>query len=275
MSRGKGVVDFTNYLSGNRPQFLSLVMKRFGDLPIVEITLYRKPVSGMLQKIFNWTNKGQWEQEKKRLNYDDVFHLSMVVKLSNGVGVMMEKSYRVMIKIMPKNYVMDGERMTISKVSSTFNKMVLNFEDIMRKKGLSPYIYNAITNNCQIFILHLIRGAGINDPQAETFIKQDTDNLLGDKLASVSKVSTDLAGAVGSLLGTGKKMKSEPHVILFDIDKWTTARARAWLKKHNFEPMKRVHKMENNLRYSLTPADYSRYSSKSISDDIVIVFGWR
>lgn len=277
MSYGKGVVDFTNYMSGNRPQLLSLIMKKYGNLPIIQIDVYRKPVNTMLQKIFDWSNSGQWETEKKRLNYDDIYHLSMIATLSNGMQVLLEKSAKVNIKIMGTKYSMSGEKLTIykDKIVSNFSGMIDNFEASMKSQKLSPYVYDAVKNNCQIFILNMIKAAGVRDATVENFIKQDTDELLGSKLAAVAKPTTDIAGALGNLIGGAKKrVKSEPHAILFNISKWTASEARNWLKKHNFQPMKRVHKMDNNLRYSLTPANYKSYSSKSIGDDIVIVLGW-
>ena len=48
---------------------------------------------------------------------------------------------------------------------------------------------------------------------------------------------------------------SQIQAIIFDKKKWTASKARNWLKKNRFKPLKAVHKTENYLRYRLkTPS---------------------
>ena len=69
-------------------------------------------------------------------------------------------------------------------------------------------------------------------------------------------------------------MKSEIHTIYFMRPKWTTTKAREWLKNHNYIPIKRVHKMGNELRYRIRdPAQFKTFRTKKLKDDIYIVFG--
>jgi hypothetical protein len=69
---------------------------------------------------------------------------------------------------------------------------------------------------------------------------------------------------------------SEIHSVLFDINKWTTAKARAWLKKENLKPIKKVHKQENFLRYRLhDPSKYKRFITKKLDNGIDLVIGFK
>lgn len=56
------------------------------------------------------------------------------------------------------------------------------------------------------------------------------------------------------------------QAVLFDTDNYTSSKARKWLKDHNFEPIKRVHKTENYLRYRIVePNDKDIYRIKRIN----------
>jgi hypothetical protein len=68
---------------------------------------------------------------------------------------------------------------------------------------------------------------------------------------------------------------SSIQAIIFDNKKWTTATARAWLKKHKYKPIKRVDKTLNYLRYRLVdPAKFKSFTMKTL-DTIKLVIGRR
>lgn len=70
-------------------------------------------------------------------------------------------------------------------------------------------------------------------------------------------------------------MSGEIQAILFDSGVWTPSKARRWLAKHEYVPIKRVHKTENFLRYRLiAPRDNYTYRTKPVSDDILFVMGF-
>lgn len=50
-------------------------------------------------------------------------------------------------------------------------------------------------------------------------------------------------------------MESIDQALLFDKDKWNTAKARRWMKKHHYQPIKRAHVTENKIRYRLSPPE--------------------
>jgi hypothetical protein len=69
---------------------------------------------------------------------------------------------------------------------------------------------------------------------------------------------------------------SEIHSIIFKKKSYTTSRARYWLKKHNFKPIKRVHVTENFYRYRIEPPEkYKCFATKYITKDIAFVFGFK
>ena len=60
--------------------------------------------------------------------------------------------------------------------------------------------------------------------------------------------------------------------ILFKKKSWTPKKAEAWLKKHNYKPLKKVHKTENYLRYRISKPDKRcRYSTVKFNKSIQAV----
>lgn len=69
-------------------------------------------------------------------------------------------------------------------------------------------------------------------------------------------------------------MSNYVQAVLFDNKTFTTASSRRWLKRHNFQPIKRVHKTTNYLRYRIIePNDQDKYVFKHITDDIKFIIG--
>ena len=54
-------------------------------------------------------------------------------------------------------------------------------------------------------------------------------------------------------------MSSHIQAILFSRDIYDTNRARRWLFRHKFYPIKRVHITTNWLRYRIRPVDEDKY----------------
>lgn len=62
------------------------------------------------------------------------------------------------------------------------------------------------------------------------------------------------------------------QAILFEKDKFTSTQARKFLKKHDYKPIKRVHKTENYLRYRIRrPKKGAIYRLIDFGDDIKAV----
>ena len=58
-------------------------------------------------------------------------------------------------------------------------------------------------------------------------------------------------------------MRSAVQSVRFDRGFWDTRRARAWLRGHDYHPIKRVDVTKSQLRYRiLEPALFSRYAVK-------------
>jgi hypothetical protein len=65
---------------------------------------------------------------------------------------------------------------------------------------------------------------------------------------------------------------SSIQAVLFNINNWSTATARKWLKEHNIKPIKRVHKQGMHYRYRIKKPDPNKnYAIKKLGNGIEIV----
>lgn len=64
--------------------------------------------------------------------------------------------------------------------------------------------------------------------------------------------------------------------VVFDINYWKTNTARNWLKKHNLNPVNRVHKINNTLRYRIIdPKKFKSFSTQILPNNIHLIIGYK
>ena len=67
----------------------------------------------------------------------------------------------------------------------------------------------------------------------------------------------------------GGKPSTAIQSIMFEKNKYNTEKARKWLKKYNYKPIKRVDKTKNFLRYRIRePKKGTMYRTINFGDDI-------
>jgi hypothetical protein len=168
------------------------------DAIITEITVYRTPVQDFVKKLANVLTIGKFANIMSK-HYDEIYHLYLRIKLSNGKDITLEKNQTIEINnFNPKNDTNVGTEKLPLKIPSnlTFGKFLENGLAIS-----SPdmyFRYNPISNNCQQYLTVLLKGSGIDplNPEANTFIFQDMKHLregLSSFQKKVFKGITDLA----------------------------------------------------------------------------------
>jgi hypothetical protein len=183
------------------PKFIQ-VIKKYGAQEIKSIIVGRDPVMKVIQSIVNLLSGGKYESAKKLLNYDDVYHLYLVITLDNGVKLRLEKNQ------IPQIYTYNGTPKESIPVS--LDKKISLAEFVGKARQLyGPYAfvnYDAVERNCQVFVDNLLNASNLNSPTIRKFVLQDIQKLLPDTVKSIGGVVTDIAGALSNLFG-GKKRK--------------------------------------------------------------------
>ena len=188
------------------PKSALKLFEKYKDNQIVKIEINREPVNKVLQKVLNIITFGGFEMAKKRLSYDDMFHLYMIVELDIGVKLKIEKNQKINIEEV-KSYKMERNDMMIS-VDRPLTLQSMFKQTIDKVGAYRFYIYSAFQNNCQRFILDILQSNNLGNPEMYKYILQDAGFILQNNssfLRSISQFSTDTAAKLQELFGLGRK----------------------------------------------------------------------
>ncbi len=104
------------------------MMKKYGEQKIVEIYICRKPVEKYVKTLLNVVSIGKFNSEMKKYNYDDIYHLFCIMKLSNGEYLLTKRNQRVSFRKATVNELNQSkDKVSIQtdiKVSDLFNKAI-------------------------------------------------------------------------------------------------------------------------------------------------------
>ena len=191
------------------------LLQKIGDIPIISMTVGRYPIQSFVRKALNMLSFGKLENILKQLNYDQLFHLFLKIKLSNGDEYTLDK--QEVIKLEPYKQKPNTETMNVD-MSSLTDVLTINslLETALKYMGPQPFFsYSGRVYNCQHYIMNILESLKLLTPELKTFIKQDTNQLF-EKLPAyvqfISNVSTDLGARANRFLeGEGVKFKDINH----------------------------------------------------------------
>lgn len=235
------------------------IFDKYNDVIIKEIYIMRKPIQQYLRNALNILSIGQFEENIKKLDYDKIFHLFMIVILENNIKILMEKNQRINIEII--NDVKFNELINDSNI----DKIKIDINDKFNlikfiNSGLSFmgnddfFIYSSYKNNCQKWIYNMLLSNNLMKNEYEKFILQDIKGLFKNMglLKPISDVLTNL-GAIGDYIISGGKIDNKYndlklHTILFDKKYYTIDDAKNWLKNNGYKNSK-MRNMKNYFRF--------------------------
>lgn len=202
--KGTGILD--RFMGKDRlPKEAQAVLDKVGDKKIDFIFIQRVPVEAALKGMLDVLSLGQFSKATKKLGYDKVFHLSMIVQLEGGQDVVVEKNERINISFKIPPMKKGGEKILVGfRGRKTLNELL---ENTRKKIGDNAFFtYQSFKYNCQHFINAILDSNGINNPQAKAFILQDAGAILenmGDDFAYMRPLAnsiTDLGAAFNNLI---------------------------------------------------------------------------
>ena len=185
------------------------IIAKYGDWRIIGIKIRREPLPTFIEKAANFITKGLWGEVKNEYNYDKLYHLSLLITLTNGQqtnDVLFEKNQVINI-IDSYNTNTSQDIMVVDWTSPgmTFNTFIENTKLFM---GANFFPYDAFKNNCQNFVLDALRANGVNDEKITEFVLQPVDMLLKklpNYIGPTAKVLTNLGGLADvAMYGEGK-----------------------------------------------------------------------
>jgi len=198
------------------PPSVKDIMNNRGQEIITSITLRRNPVSSLITGAMNAVSLGSFQKNLDKQPYDKLFHLAMLVQTAN-TKFLLEKIERVNVSssigspegletlFVPLN----GKEITVfDLINNTLLQM-----------GKNKFLdYDAVTNNCQVFIMNVLDANGLLNDGNQSWVKQDTEVLFkGNKtLAKISKKLTDIGASANVLMRGGNLNNYEKNNISKD-----------------------------------------------------------
>ena len=159
-------------------------VSRVGDIPITNIYVYRKPIFSSITYLGNLLTKGKLNSAMKGLNYDNLFHLYMIVVLKTGQLVIIQKNEVIDVSMVSPSRLVEDSDYDYKEVSLllrpdlTIKKLLENTKLLMGDKLYTDY--DARDNNCQIFILAILQSNGLITDELYDFIYQDIKKIFAD-----------------------------------------------------------------------------------------------
>jgi hypothetical protein len=195
---------------------INKLLEQYGNRQIESITIYRKPIQSYINQVLNTLSLGQLNKNLKEANYDKLFHLYMIVKLSYYEYILIEKNERINIHKVNKidNMIENKEINNINNL--TINEM-LN-KTIERIGNDNFYTYKSHSWNCQNFILNVLKSNNLLNNDLQEFILQDTEKIFYKMgyLKPISDMVTNTAATL-NIIKEGGTINDKKNYIVQSI----------------------------------------------------------
>ena len=215
------VVRHLPFLRQHAPPSIRSLVEKMGSTPITHIDVCRTPLAGGVRKFINLITLGGFEAARKRLGYDKIFHLYMLLTFADGKTVRIDKNETVQV-----NSPADHGGTCLSAGNPGIDLKTF-FEKGEAKAGSQNayWVYNPITANCQKFVMDSLSGCGLITSSLKTFIFQDAAQLVkSEPIRKVLTSVTNIAGRADTVLhgqGNRKKLKVHRRKTTRGGDLWT------------------------------------------------------
>ena len=194
----KNILDFKEIVPVN----VKNALKQIGDKKIVSARIGRTPVQAIIQGALKTV---------ANVPYDNLFHLFIELTLDNGQKWVLEKIERIKLVKEDRSKKQGAEFTASFPVNKTVNELFQNTKNRMGDRFLP---YQSASNNCQVFIMGVLDGNGLNTSDRTSFVKQDTKAIFQNNpaLRKFANTLTDIGGYGNALIGEATKplMKITP-----------------------------------------------------------------
>ncbi len=156
-------------------------LQRYGGNNVVKIRVYRTALPEQMTTIANLVTSGNWQRAMEKYGYDRFFHLGLVLRLNNGIRILLEKNEQIYITTSREltNDSTDYYEVQFNKPTLTLNQMINRTKERMGTERF--FGYNAFKNNCQMFVMNVLEANNISvPPELRDFIYQDLTDFSAD-----------------------------------------------------------------------------------------------
>jgi hypothetical protein len=174
------------------------ILAQCGNDIVTNIRVCRDVVSANTESLLNAVSLGKFAELKKKYGFDTFFHLYMLFD-AGGKTLMIEKNQTINLSYYTKpclesEFVSPGGTFTL-------NQMLDKTRESM---GAEKFLtYDVFTNNCQLFLIGIMKANGLLTPKIEKFVYQNINQIVAELPGYVKplvKGITDIARVVDTSL---------------------------------------------------------------------------
>lgn len=195
------------------PPNLTAIKNELGNEIITSLQIGRTPVPKAITSAMNAVSLGGFNKIFKTLPYDKLFHLFLIITTDKG-KFMLEKNERINVsKSIPTNGL--ETRNVVIPNDLSVNTLIDTTQSFMGGNFLP---YDPANQNCQDFILSLLKANKILTSELADFVKQDTSEIFkqNPNLAKISRGLTDVGAAINVIQQGGRLGKLKSNHINMD-----------------------------------------------------------
>jgi len=190
------------------PPDVQKLLEKDGDAVIQRAVIFRTPLSGALRFALNITSLGAFNKKVAESPYDTLFHLGLILYTNKGTFTTEKEAVPRLRKGEPK-LSKDTQTLNLSLNGKTITLRELFDNGIKQAGSMDTFNgYSAKNNNCQCFVMYLVRGSQLGDENTRAFVKQDTKEIFKgmDWYKRFTDTVTDL-GKTFDIIQQGGKIK--------------------------------------------------------------------
>lgn len=147
------------------------LISKYKDYKIVHILGAKQPIESSVQWLANIISSGKYEQAKSKLGYDNFFHVYLILRLEDGTKLKLEKNEVINMEVITGLQKNTGSY-NIGDTNIRLGDFLSRGEQLM---GPDKYFdYDGFTNNCQIYLLSLLKANGLINKDISDFFGQDS-----------------------------------------------------------------------------------------------------
>jgi hypothetical protein len=189
------------------------IISSYGDKKIINMYVCREPIFSELEKIASWLSNGNYDKVKKNLYYDKMFHLFINLELEDGTYIKFEKNEEIHAEktgTFEKSQLSgEGSKCKIVDLHGkdiTLNDLIKKGEELQGKSKF--WNYDAVTDNCQVFVASVIK--------ANNLLTSDLNNFIMQNVAEVFKTLPYWSQKITKLL---PKLKARLNILFKGVGK--------------------------------------------------------
>lgn len=170
--------------TGAPPNVREWIKKKDG-IKITNVSVIRNPLTSKFKTILNWITLGDFNKKIKKENYDDIFHLFMILRFQDGSHLRVDKNHVVEISTRIEGVQeKGGAQMNAGSPNCSLEEFFRKGEYVAG--GPKPmWVYSPVSPrwNCQAFVSWCLSGSRLLTPALDKFINQNAESLVSGGIA--------------------------------------------------------------------------------------------